>query len=391
MRMRRGYTSWLLIFFLIFSLFSGLLVSFDPDNMVVSASDSANTGFEDGTINQNYGNSWLTIEHNNPSVSGVDNDNVYSGLKSIKHKDATFTQFWNYTYSDNVMTSWSVYTYYEEIPAVNNREANLLFYDVDNTLLIRIECSSGGAFVYYDHNGNPQSIGTRGTNSWNILSFTYISNETVEYNYNASTVTGTPRTIVDVPRVVRLNNVIAPDNTDADRHYDFDNHTIIVDDVFSSEYGTMTVNVYNESSPTVAVPNWDIVVYDGLNNVKYSSTGNNNPTVINCSNFGLGTVYFQINATGYTSRTYYTTIVKGTNYLLDAFLPPDTANTYSLIVVDDTDFYHPSYIGDAEITITRYINGSMHEISSGVTDYSGRYYVSLISGATYFVNISTLG
>jgi len=170
------------------------------------------------------------------------------------------------------------------------------------------------------------------------------------------------------------------------------------DDALDSGYGGdgygyyTTINVYNESSPSTAIPNWSLVIYDSDNIIKHYNSSQNNPVVIYHSVYGFGDRYFQINATNYSSRTYYADIVTNVDYVIDAFLSPSaTANIYTCIVVDDTDFYHPRYIDDAEMTITRHINSSMHEISSGHTDYSGRFYVSLIPGETYFVNITADG
>jgi len=152
----------------------------------------------------------------------------------------------------------------------------------------------------------------------------------------------------------------------------------------------ITINVYNESSPSTAIADHTIRVYSDDRAYEYL-INQNNPTLINTSDFIGEDIYIEINASGYYSRTYYTYVEDGTNYILDAFLPPTTSNIYAITVVDDTDFYHPKYIANAEYHITRFINGSMHEIGSGHTDYSGRFYIPLIPGETYYINISATG
>jgi len=105
-------------------------------------------------------------------------------------------------------------------------------------------------------------------------------------------------------------------------------------------------------------------------------------------------MFFEISASGYYNRTYYADIRNGVYYNLTAFLlntvEPD-ANIYTCIVVDDSDLDHIIYINDATIAISRVINGSIHEVSSGFTDGSGRFYVPLIADITYTVNITATG
>ncbi|GAG80987.1 unnamed protein product, partial [marine sediment metagenome] len=154
------------------------------------------------------------------------------------------------------------------------------------------------------------------------------------------------------------------------------------------DYGEMTVNVYNESSPSVAIPNWNIIAYDVFNNVKYSSSGNNNPVVINTSEFGLGLTYFQINATDYESRTYFTTIAKSLDYTLDAYLPFSSGtNLYYIQTINE----YGAVVSDSEVIITKSLNGSIREIASGFTNAYGMYPVYLLGGGSYKINISATG
>jgi len=159
--------------------------------------------------------------------------------------------------------------------------------------------------------------------------------------------------------------------------------------------GNTTINVYNETSPSSAIPDWNLRIYDENNVIHYSKNTLDNPITVNHTEYGNGGhAFFEISATGYYNRTYYADIKSGIHYILDAFLlntlNPD-AHIYTCIVVDDSDLDHIIYINDATITITRVINGSIHEISSGFTDGSGRFYVPLIAGVTYTVNITATG
>ena len=163
--------------------------------------------------------------------------------------------------------------------------------------------------------------------------------------------------------------------------------------------GNVTVNVYNETSPSVAIPNWSMTITDKYGNIYYNIVNQNNPVVVNTSVYGFGTRYFIINATNYSSRTYYASIANGVAYSLVAYLPyvgisEDNIHLYYIQVVDSESQYVedgsiPIY--DAGIIISKTINGSVQEISSGFTNSYGMYYAYLIPGDDYYINISKTG
>ncbi|GAG85779.1 unnamed protein product, partial [marine sediment metagenome] len=97
----------ILIFFLIF----GLLVNmfFVNNNMVVTASTSETTGFEDDTLTEEYSNSWVTTNGNGNANTYVSDVNPYSGSKSYKFQGDNYV-FFNFTVSDIIVNaSWWFY------------------------------------------------------------------------------------------------------------------------------------------------------------------------------------------------------------------------------------------------------------------------------------------
>ena len=150
---------------------------------------------------------------------------------------------------------------------------------------------------------------------------------------------------------------------------------------------TIRINVYNESNPSVAVPNWNVNIYSG-DTVYESLTDQNNPVSVATTEFINKSVYFEFTADGYYSRTYYTTIENYTNYVLDVFLPPSgSSNLYYIRVISEYD----TPVSGAEITINRILNGSYKPVSNGLSDASGYYPVYLVEDTMYKINISKTG
>ena len=396
--MKRGYISWLLIFFLIFFL----LISMFPSGI----STSYSTGFEDGTLTEQYDAGWIVTSTDAPLTIYVDDTNPHTGTKAYKtHTAPGATGCWfNYTYpTDEFMYNWSIWfcfvsgadddylltfenstgtsiiTFRITLDYIDASNSNLKVEFLSATTGYNVLEESGGSdWHFFESGGVAKELN---------LGFNLNSADNVTYFFNSSQEMGAPAVVANLPRITNVHFAqgVAGYITNVD------------DNIISTNYGyattgNVTVNVYNESDPSVAIPDWSLKIYDSDGIIHYTAINLDNPVDIDHSVYGTGVTFFEINATGYDTRTYYFDAVSGIDYTLNAFLPPGPdANIYSLIVVDDSDLYSIQYINDAKIVITRWINGSMHEIASGTTDYSGRYYVSLIPGVTYFVNISATG
>jgi len=379
-------------------------------NLVVTVSAYKTTGFEDGTLNQPYDGDYFVTEIDSVYESGsdefeVDNTEVKEGAKAFKVYDVANEDiygWWNYTTvgSSNYLYRWSC-----QLLCVGSGDRTINFYNhgdkQTDTPVIQISIDeSEDCWEYTDHNGQEQVIYDQNelnSGDWYEVGWQIVDNDTIYYwSIDNATlkdtdyVTGSPRFTtwdvgVDYIDSMRINV----------RQYAVGSRSLYLDTHNFSFSGTgggvgdadgnITICVYNETDPTVAIPDWTLLVYDHLGGIYYSGDYNNNPVTLNHSVYGTGETYFEIGADGYSNRTYYADIKNGIHYVLDAFLAYENdTHLYYIQCLDSTD----DAIYDVEVHITRGINGSRHEIASGFTNAFGAFPVYLLESTAYDINLS---
>ena len=378
--MKTKIGSW----FFILLLFCGMILIFSP-NMVAS---TYTTGFEDGTVAQDYDGTWLdTVETGN--VFEVDNSNPRTGVRhfTVKQTSGSLLGTWTFTYLESYdYINFSGYIAYE---SGDSDDYNFEFRNSTGGTIVHLMVDintvpSSLKISYIDHLANTVEIDTVEGTGYTKFGFDLTADDTVSYFYNGTCIVDSPVNISDDFRIV--DALFLPDSGNTYGTY-FDDLMIIALPAGSvgNALGNTTINVYNESDPSVAIPNWNLLVYDEYGGIYYSHDNLNNPVTINHSVYGTGETYFQIGADGYDNRTYYADIVNGIHYILNAFLPYENdTELYYIQVVDE----RAAPIYNAEIHITKALNGSLQEICSGFTNTYGMYSVYLISSNAYRINIS---
>ena len=142
------------------------------------------------------------------------------------------------------------------------------------------------------------------------------------------------------------------------------------------EWGGMNISVFNESNPTQAVTNWDIVISNQDGTESYAAYNQNNILYLDINDLptGVNTI-IQIDADGYKQRIYYEDIVINQYYTIVAYLPPvetpggDEGEGTLRTFTDSITVTNPAV--DATITLTH----ELDEIIS-VEIYNSSLYVT---------------
>ena len=88
------------------------------------------------------------------------------------------------------------------------------------------------------------------------------------------------------------------------------------------------INVYNESKPSQAIPNWDIEISNPAGDEVYASNSNNNPLIINISDMPTGSnIGFSFSAPDYKNRVYKKDVSETGAIFFNAYLPPNYVPT----------------------------------------------------------------
>lgn len=391
--MRFKIRVWLLFF-----CFVGCLVCSPYISLNVCAATSSTT-FEDGTVSQQYSNSWLSTGNHDADFYIIDTPAIGTRSFFVNPTNAVggTCGYWNYTYgASDVLTNWSVYMNFISMgETLSGKNVDFKFKLNDETVIIHLMFASGtNKWRLYNIGATGNTLIADGAsdvlrdaNFWNYFSWDMTANDTLSVHWNGTTVENcVPLAVVDEPRMVRLT--VTSSVTSGTRNFYLDNHAIIVSEEFTGNLtGDVNISVYNESDPDIAIGNWDVYVTNSVGGVVHSLLNQTNPVIINTSDIGTGERFFQISHADYYPRTYYATIVSGVNYTLDAFLPSVSANLYYVKVINDyaQNLYH------AVVTITSNLNGTSHEITSGKTDYYGQFPCYLLPEEDYFINISATG
>jgi len=383
-------------------LFSGMILIFSPDS-VQADTTSYFENFDTTGIGNQVDTLWFDTETSTDYPGThfyVIDDQGGNNQFQVGDRDNGAIGWFNFTYNINKIITNISFNYYGEYVSASAHGVFMFFNNSADNTIIKLFFQSVSASLhyiyYYSHSlGQTLILGDIANAKWTQFSLELVDTESIRYSCANVSILSNGNIDTDY---YDLNNRI-------DSVYSFcgsvggggdgtkliDNLSVVTNYNYS---GSTTINVYNETSPSTAIPDWNLRIYDDNNLIYYSKNNLNNPVSINHSEYGTGNMFFEISASGYYNRTYYADIRNGVYYNLTAFLlntvEPD-ANIYTCIVVDDSDLDHIIYINDATISITRVINGSIHEVSSGFTDGSGRFYVPLIADITYTVNITATG
>ena len=392
-------------YFYVFFMIVGMYLIFNPNTIVSAASSS--TGFEDGTLNQPYSNAWMYTEqdmrYSDCVQFEVDNDYVAEGAKSfkaysVKQPCDPVRGWWNYT---TVSSSNYIYSWSSQILCVSTYQATISFYLQDDTEydLPVIQLSIGeidDCWKYLDHNSQKQIIYDQNelsSGDWYEVGWRIIDNDTILYyvmnNETMTTddyVTGSPRVTdwnLGVDYIDSMRIIVSVASTGTRALY-FDTHNISMGEA-EPPGGNLTFNVYNESDPSVAIPNWTMTIYDEYGFIYYSHDYLNNPLVVETDNITTGDLFFDIGADGYDNRTYYADVEGGVLYDVNAFLPQENETNFYVIEAVDSQGT-PVY--NVEIHITKSINGSLQEVTSGFTSAGGAIGAYLIEDSVHYINLT---
>lgn len=389
-RFRLG--SW----FIILMMLSGLVFIFSPN--IVKATDSYSMDFDDYAAGDQVSESWMLTWSNDMPDNSVSSTLSQSGIYSYKTAKVQNDYVWfNFTNTDFESLSFWIRATSDDGDVTQHQ---MTFYNSTNNIMFNIGTQvKDSGWAQFTIN-NPASLVLFDDtyvfqDEWFRVSITKLSENTVNVSvFDADNVFFRGQTS-------GMNDVWSNWNGGFKvLHLDANSDYFYIDDLdynggpgaVGTADGNITINVYNESDPSVSIPDWTITISDEYDGIYYSKNNNDNPVTINYSVFGTGTRFFTIGASDYSNRTYYSDIRNGIQYNLDAFLPYDNhTNLYTLIVVDDYDLDAVVYINNAEVSVSRNINGTGHEVASGFTGYSGRLFVYLIPGESYTVNISAVG
>ena len=376
--------SW---FFLLLMLF-GMILIFSPNT--VRATDNYYLDFETGyTTGDAIAETWLTSvwKVGKFNVTTEQNEDAYGF--GCEHSSNGIWNFTNTDFEDLTFDFW------QGSDSENPNQNRMRFTDSSGNSIVDIQFEIIGNTLVKIHgyDGTTTTTFFSGyiTDGWHNIKIVSDSSTTVKLGVYSTTGTTMSGNTWDVSGMdnpwTDWNGGVYHVCTNSERFYDEIGYNGGSGEVGNAD-GNITINVYNESDPSVAIPNWDLLVYDHLGGVYYTANNLNNPVTINHSVYGTGETYFEITADNYYNRTYYADIRNGIHYILDAFLPyDDGTHLYYIVVNDGMD--NPVY--DVELHITRALNGSLQEIASGFTNIFGAYPIYLIENTEYFVNLSKTG
>lgn len=395
--------------FFILMLLCGMILIFSPDSVKAVGPltyenwDSYNVGDTSGSTI--YG-SWECDEKNKFEVS---NSWSYSGTNSLRNLKPTDTttdyawynitspydyvgevtlygrfichvgidddNVWHYIWLKNTSLEVNKIYFYGGISG-SDVSCYLQIYDYDNTAYTLWSYSTYGISITFDW----KLVITYTTlNLFNISAY-WNNNDTYIHGFDISSRNVNTHTTYDQLKF----------SCKGEYHHVSSSNTFHIDDIVFERNisGDTTINVYNESSPSTAIPDFSLLIYDSNNAIHYSEHNLDNPLVVNHSIYGLGRIYFQVNATGYSTRTYYADIRQGVNYNLTSFLPPsDTSNLYYIQTINK----YGEVVSNAHLTISKQLNGTIHEMASGFTNAFGMYPIYLLGGDMYKINITATG
>lgn len=198
----------------------------------VQAEITYQTGFEGGTITQQFSNAWLSTDNITPTGFFVDSTLPRSGTRIFKITNMA-DGYWNYSYSgDSVITKWSVWFY----PYGSDMGHHMYFNDGNDVTIIELYFDSLHV-DYYDHLGNPNRIGQYQDTDYNYFEFEILKNDTIVYSmFNVSGIwvnkTDTPRNVVIRPTIASLywHGLGA-----VDHGVSFDDHNLTIDTDFAGD------------------------------------------------------------------------------------------------------------------------------------------------------------
>ena len=171
--------------------------------------------------------------------------------------------------------------------------------------------------------------------------------------------------------------------------YSFNSTTGRFSEGVEAEYGSLTINVYNESDSS-ALTDWSVFISNSDGSQVYENISCVNPTTINLDNLPLGDISIYVNCTGYEARLYYMTLTAGTAYTLDAYLPHETVSNYYVIYVDDE---RGQPLDNVRVLIREYddTDDTFNDVHDVYTDSNGQIGVYLIPDVHYKINLSKTG
>jgi hypothetical protein len=132
---------------------------------------------------------------------------------------------------------------------------------------------------------------------------------------------------------------------------------------------TFVINVYNENNGTLLNQNVTAIFY--TNTTSFTRTINNGTaTYTNTTIIPDGDYEISFSSTGYTFRVYQANYNQDFLLTLNVYLLPDTSST-AVFTLEDRETRNS--VSDAQVSIQRFINGTLTTISVVKSDITGRF------------------
>ena len=123
-----------------------------------------------------------------------------------------------------------------------------------------------------------------------------------------------------------------------------------------TDYGTVGINVYKESDPSIEITNYSVLVTNETGDITYYQEDCGNPFTVFIASLPTNELIgIQISADGYKSRTHYYnySVIDTSSYSLRFYLPPDPAGGGEY---GDDDYIWPSTSGQVLRGTSKYIS-----------------------------------
>lgn len=288
------------------------------------------------------------------------------------------------TFEDDELTAGELY-YYRAFFSddVYNSSANITNPNPPSDLDLVVKNTSNFTITWDKGNGNVDTTMVRCKNN------TAPSNETDGIQVYNNTGTTTVHNTFYYPYVYRAWSYVEENG-----YYAFSSHADM-DDV----EGNIVVNAYNELTGN-DLSSWNIIITSNTGGTQHTGFNKNNPYIIDASGFDSADYYtFKATKSEYYSGHYSFSeneIESVVNFPLDAYLTPisgvnDSDYKWYQIRVEN-QFNKP--IEGIKVEFNHETNettGNTSHIGSFFTDTYGEFQLFLISGDTYYLNISKDG
>ena len=234
--MRRKIGSRIFLFFIAFMIMNIFLTVLPSIKAEILTTD-----FDDGTLTEQYSNSWLSTGTNNPTFTFIADDFARSGDKCYKHRCDSTTYF-NYTYSENeILTYWELWVYVDDFGS-DGETHRLGLSEANGTEIIRLTFTAdkdepdNWDLEYQSATlGAVTLVNDIPDDEWVRIKLTLNDRDNVTYNCSYGQQMGSPANVTSYNPRITQSKFLPVDNAQI---YYFDDHTIVTGTDFESDpYG----------------------------------------------------------------------------------------------------------------------------------------------------------